>query len=318
MHLAKTIPPLFWRGIVFLLIFIAASGVIGPRIISGGILFRDGFALYGGFGKALIFGCIAFALLARHNKTITKIQPWRPALLGWIIISVFAFAIAWAAIGNLLADQRDFASLALAHGSLVIGLALAGIGCMGLENLQTLWHAYRDVIIRSTIIAGVFYMFLQLVYMLWQPLASTVLISVNYLLNLTGLHAVVVPPHTLMFDKFGITVAEYCSGIESIALFTGLYVIVGLLDWQRINKQRYYLIFPFALLGLFAVNILRVFGLIMAGYHINPEIAFSLFHTYAGMVFFIIYSGVFWSFSYKYLINKMQGGNTPMKKVLLG
>ncbi|HEX9153241.1 MAG TPA: archaeosortase/exosortase family protein, partial [Candidatus Saccharimonadales bacterium] len=225
---------------------------------------------------------------------------------GWIIASSLAFAVAWVAIGDLLVGQRNFASLALAHSGLVVGLTLAGVGCIGLGNLRVIWHTYHTVIIRSAIIAGVFYLFLQLVYMLWKPLASTVLISVNFLLNLTGLHAVVVPPHTLMFDKFGITVAEYCSGIESIALFTGLYIIVGLLDWQRINKQRYYLVFPFALFGLFLVNILRVFGLIMAGYHINPEIAFSLFHTYAGMVFFIIYSGVFWSFSYKYLIDKPQ------------
>lgn len=300
-----------------MLIFIAASGIIGPRIISGGILFRDGFALYGGFGKALIFGCIAFALLARHNKTIVRLQSWRPALLSWIIASLLAFAVAWIAIGDLLAGQRNFASLALAHSGVVVGLTLAGVGCIGPSNLQALWRIYHSTIVRSAIIAGVFYLFLQLVYMLWRPLASTVLVSVNYLLSLTGLHAVVVPPHTLMFDKFGITVAEYCSGIESIALFTGLYVIVGLLDWQRINKQRYYLVFPFALFGLFLVNILRVFGLIMAGYHINPEIAFSLFHTYAGMVFFIIYSGIFWSFSYKYLIEKSEGGDTPMKKASL-
>lgn len=304
MHYIKTIPQLFWQGIVFLVIFIAVSGVIGPRIISGGILFRDGFALYGGLGKAFIFGCIAFALLARHNKKDIKLDPWKPTQLGWAAAALALFALAWVSVGNLLDGQRNLANLTLAHGGLVAGLLSAAVGCFGLENLRTLWKTYRAVIVRSAIIAGVFYLFLQLVYMLWRPLATAVLVSVNFLLDLTGLHSVFVPPHTLMFDKFGITVAEYCSGIESIALFTGLYVIVGLLDWQRINRQRYYLIFPFALLGLFAMNILRVFGLIMAGYHINPEIAFSMFHTYAGMVFFILYSGIFWAFSYKYLINK--------------
>jgi len=59
-------------------------------------------------------------------------------------------------------------------------------------------------------------------------------------------------------------------------------------------------------LGLFVLNIVRVYGLIMAGYYINPEIAFSLFHTYAGMVFFILYSAVFWAVAYRYLINRKE------------
>jgi exosortase/archaeosortase family protein len=61
-----------------------------------------------------------------------------------------------------------------------------------------------------------------------------------------------------------------------------------------------------ALLLLFGLNILRVYVLVMAGYYINPQIAFSLFHTYAGMVFFIIYSGIFWAVSYKWMLQKIR------------
>jgi exosortase/archaeosortase family protein len=57
---------------------------------------------------------------------------------------------------------------------------------------------------------------------------------------------------------------------------------------------------------LFGFNILRVFVLILGGYFINPHIAFSLFHTYAGMIFFIIYSALFWGVCYKYMLrNKL-------------
>ena len=112
-----------------------------------------------------------------------------------------------------------------------------------------------------------------------------------------------------MTDKFGITVAEFCSGIESIALFTALYAIVGLLDRHRLNIKRYLWIFPIALVLLFGLNIVRVYSLIMAGYYIDPEIAFSLFHTYAGMVFFILYSVVFWLVAYKYLLKAPRKGS---------
>jgi exosortase/archaeosortase family protein len=290
--------------VVFLFIFIAASGVVGPRVISGGILFRDGFALYGGIGKALIFGLIAFGLIARHYKTNITLRPWRPMLLGWILAALVIFAVAWISVNKLLLGERTAQNLALAHGGLILSLVLAAVGCFGPANMRLLWRGYQRIITSSLAIAAVFYLFLLAVYALWQPLASIVLHSVKGLLELAGLEVAVRPPHTLMLDKFGVTVAQYCSGVESIALFTGLYAIVGLLDWKRLNTRRYVAVFPFALVGLGVLNILRVFGLIMAGYYINPEIAFSLFHTYAGMVFFILYSLVFWWVAYKYLLKQ--------------
>jgi exosortase/archaeosortase family protein len=308
MKIPQTITPLLWRVIVFLGLFVLISGIVGPRVISGGILFRDGFALYGGIGKAFIFGLIAFALLARRVKTPPVIRPWRPELLGWMLAALLAFALATSSISKLLLGERTLINLMLAHGGLIVSLVLTAIGCFGLKNIQTIWRSYRRIITASAIISVLFYVFLLVVYSLWKPLASAVMHSVNWLLGITGLHTTVVPPNTLLLDKFGVTVAEYCSGIESIALFTGLYVIVGLLDWNKLNRRRYIIVFPFALLGLFLFNILRVFGLILAGYHINPQIAFSLFHTYAGMVFFILYSIVFWSIAYKYILDKKPGG----------
>lgn len=302
MRRLKTINPLLQRVIVFSVLFVAISGAIGPRIISGGILFSGGFAVYGGAGKTLLFSLISFGLLVRRRRLLVALQPWRPADLGWIVASAAALALAWANIARLLAGQHQVQAIALAHAGLILGIALLAVGCLGAKNLRSLGSIYRREIVASLALGALFYLFLLAVYALWRPLASVVLLCVRGLLALGGLHAVMVPPNSLIFDKFGITVAEYCSGIESIALFTGLYAIVGLLDWARLNRFRYFAIFPFALLALFGLNILRVYGLILAGYYINPELAFSLFHTYAGMVFFMLYSAVFWAVAYKYLI----------------
>jgi len=298
----KTITPLLRRVIVFLCFFLLITGVAGPKIIGSDIMFRDGFSHYGGIGKALIFGLIAFILLVRHNKSEIVLRPWRPALLGWLAASLGSFVLAWMSIDNLLADQRSLITLVGAHLGLLCSLVLAAIGSFGPKNIQLLATAYKRELLAAAGLAVFFYIFLNIVYSLWEPLASIVLYCVNELLAATGLPATILPPHTLLFDKFGITIAEFCSGIESIALFTSLYAIVGLLDWRRINKQRYFMVFPFALLFLFGLNILRVYGLIMAGYYINPEIAFSLFHTYAGMVFFITYSAIFWAIAYRHLL----------------
>jgi exosortase/archaeosortase family protein len=307
----KTIPPLAWRGVVFLSLFVAVSGILGPRIISGDILFRDGFALYGGLGKALIFGCIAFALLVRHYKTRVVMLPWHSALAGWFLAAAVTLIASWIGIGKLLLGERTFSNLTFAHGGLILGLVLSAIGCFGPTNIRLLWREYKRVIVGSIAIAAAFYLFLLAVYALWRPLASMVLHSVSWLLDLAGVQSIVVPPNTLLFDKFGVTIAEYCSGVESIALFTGLYVIVGMMDWKRLHVRRYFVVFPLALLGLFACNILRVFGLVMAGYYINPRIAFSLFHTYAGMLFFILYSAIFWALAYRHLLKKDTAPSNP-------
>lgn len=300
MSIFRAINPLTWRVIAFLCLFIAISGAAGPRIIASDIFFRDGFGVYGSAGKALIFGLVAFVLLARTKPAVT-LSPWRPPQLGWLVAAAAAFAVSWLAVDGLMAGQRTPGNLVLAHGGLLASITFAALACIGPRSLWRLCGYYRRVLLLAGGIAVAFFIFLTAVYAIWQPIATVVMYSVNALLQLSGLATEVIPPDTIILEKFGITIAESCSGIESIVLFSGLYIIVGLLDWQRLRRHRYFLVLPFALLLLAAFNILRVYGLIVAGYYINPEIAFSLFHTYAGLVFFMVYSALFWAVAYKYL-----------------
>lgn len=298
----KTTIPLFKRVVVFLGLFVLISGLIGPRIIDSDLLYRDGFAIYGGLGKALLFGLLAFVLLVRHKGFSLTLERWRSSLLFWIGGAAVSYMAAWMGVGKLLADERTLPYLLIAHGGLIVSVILLAIGCFGLPDIKRLYAAYKRECGLAIIIAGLFYVFLIGVYALWKPLAAAVLYSAQWLLSVSGVQAEIHPPITLLLDKFGVTVAQSCSGIESIALFTGLYIIVGLLDWHKLHTARYIWMLPVALLLLFALNILRVYLLILAGYFINPEIAFSLFHTYAGMVFFIIYSVIFWAVAYKFLL----------------
>lgn len=301
---AKATSPLWKRVVAFLALFVLLSGLVGPRIISGSLLSDGGFWIYGSLGKATVFGVIAFGLLVWHRAPALKLQPWRLTSGTWLAAALLTYAAAWAAVTRLLAGERTTSYLVVAHAGLVGTVGLLAIGCLGWQNLQQLYGAYRRQLGQALGIAAAFYVFLTAVYALWQPLAGIVLYGTQMLLGASGIESQIVPPFTLLFDKFGVTIAQTCSGIESIALFSGLYAVVGLLDWQRLNKRRYLLMFPLALTLLFGLNIVRVYLLILAGYFINPAIAFSLFHTYAGMVFFILYSVAFWLLAYGYLITK--------------
>jgi exosortase/archaeosortase family protein len=298
----KTAAPLLTRAAVFLAVCVLFSGIIGPRIISHGLGDKDGFQIYGGSGKALLFGALALLLLIQRKGLNIHLKRWHWVNSGWLILAILSVAGAWIGLNRLIAGVSGAAWPGLVHVCLLASIVFAAGAVFGPANLRLLARTYQRELLIAIGLSVAFYGFLYAVYGLWQVLAGIVLHSVQWLLNRVDLHSTLVPPRTLIFDKFGIEVAEFCSGIESIALFTALYVLVGVLDWQRFNHRRYLWLFPVGLLVLFGFNILRVFGLILGGYYINPQIAFSLFHTYAGMVFFILYSILFWAVSYRWML----------------
>lgn len=298
----KVAAPLLKRAAAFLGVFVLLSGIIGPHIISHGLVGRDGFQAYGGAGKALLFSLLALLLLIQRRKTLLKLHPWRLTNIMWLILSGVALSCAWIGVNKLIGGATSLIWPLLVHASLVASVILAAGGTFGPGNLRLLAKTYKRELLIAVGLAVGFFVFLYAVYGLWEVLATIVLHAVRWLLSLTGLTAAILPSRTLLLSKFGINIAQYCSGIESIALFSALYALVGVLDWHRLNTRKFLLALPPALLVLFALNILRVYLLILAGYYINPHIAFSLFHTYAGMLFFTIYAIIFWAISYKWML----------------
>ena len=294
---------LLWRVIVFLGLFVLLSGLIGPRIISGNLLARGYFEWYGPLGKMLLFAMLAVGILIYKRRAALPacVQPWRLTNLMWLGNMVGFFALACVGVARLHAGVHG-AWVGLTHLGIIASVVFAAVGCVGLATLRRMGQQFWREICSATGAALGFYVLLEAVYASWRLLAGVVLHGVRPLLQLSGIHALVLPPNILLLDKFGVRVAQTCSGVESMALFTALYIFVGLLDYRRLRMRRFLLAFTPALLGLFVCNILRVYALIAAGYYINPHIAFSLFHTYAGMIFFIIYAAIFWKIAYARLV----------------
>ena len=300
----KAAEPILIRAVVFLVCFAVASGIIGWRIIGSGIVEHYGFQVYGETGKGLLFAALAFVLLIGHRQAQPRLNTWRRIYLMWAVAAASAIALTWLIIGKLLRPHPGILWPVAAHVCIVATIVFLSLFIFGVHNILTMLRAYRREILLSIGLGIIFICFLYAVYDLWTVLSSVVLKSVRAMFGAIGIHASYAPPRTLIFNKFGISVGKYCSGIDSISLFTALYALIGILDWQRFNHKKYLLTFVPALLILFGFNILRVFLLILAGYYINPHIAFSLFHTYAGMVLFIIYSFIFWGVAYKWMLRK--------------
>lgn len=281
--------------------FVVASGLIGPRLIAHGLVGKDGFQVYGGAGKALLFSVVTLLLLIYRRGLNIKLKAWKRVQIFWFAAASVSIYGASAGLSQLIAGSAGVGWPLLVHLCILGSIVFAMLGSFGFGNAVVLYRGYKREVLTALFLAVAFYVFLYVVYESWQVLANTVLHAVAWLLGVSGLKAAVFPGQILVLSKFTIQVSKYCSGIDSIALFSGLYAVVGIIDWQRFNHRRYLGIFVPAVAVLFGCNILRVYGLILAGYYINPQIAFSLFHTYAGMVFFIIYSAIFWGVSYRWL-----------------
>ena len=298
----KSTGPTLIRLTAFLAIFIVFSGAMGSRIIGHGLVGKDGFQVYGGSGKALLFGLVCLAILIRRAGRPAEFKAWSALNLLWGP-AILSMGAAWYGVGRLITgDSLGWA--VIAHLGLIGGVAFTAAAIFGPSNLRALAGHYRREIVISVVLAAAFYGYLALVYGLWKVLAAAVLRSVSVLLRVSGIDVTLTPQHTLLLGTFGVDVAKYCAGIESIALFTALYLLVAVLDWKRFDHTKLLLLFPPALLILFGVNIARVYALLLAAYFINTEISLSLFHSYAGMVFFIIYSALFWRVSYGWLLVK--------------
>ncbi|TAH33732.1 hypothetical protein EYC59_04370 [Candidatus Saccharibacteria bacterium] len=299
-------PSLLWRIFYFIVAFVLISSVLGPRIINHNLVGQFGFGAYGGAGKALVFALLAFAILTHRTFRNLKAEPWSwregLAVLGGGI----GFVVAWTAISRLQAGAGGFWWPLLAHLGLIVTVACVFFAIVGLSTASVIWRRYRREVLLAIGIGAGFFVFLEAVYAMWSVLATMVLHATYGLLKLFGFSAGTAPPYILVLDDFAVEISKYCSGIESIALFTGIYAIVGLLDWKRFDHRKYLLAFLPGILLLQICNILRIFILMLVGHYISPDMAFKLFHTYAGMIFFVIATGFFWLLTYKWMLRSKQ------------
>lgn len=131
------------------------------------------------------------------------------------------------------------------------------------------------------------------------------LAAVNAMLSLS-FKTRIVPPYTLYVNHFGIAVAEACSGLDSLFMFSMLYLLVVGSEWSSIKKWRAVLAYVPLAIGLYLINILRVYVMVVIGAVWSPYIAIHLFHTYAGMILFLLYFMAFFKWGWKWLVKERE------------
>ena len=122
---------------------------------------------------------------------------------------------------------------------------------------------------------------------LWEPTAGLtfdlvrrVLLPVIPTLSADGATRV------LSTDRFAVEVSDICSGLEGVGLMLG-FTCVWLLYFRReYIFPRALLLIPVGLAAIFALNVLRIAGLVLIGHAGFPAVAVYGFHSQAGWIAF--------------------------------
>jgi exosortase/archaeosortase family protein len=132
----------------------------------------------------------------------------------------------------------------------------------------------------------------------WLVLTSIILIITKYLLSLSSISATILPPSTLVLSKLVIDVGQTCSGIESIFLFSIFYLLISTFEWKNFNKTKVMLLYIPSVIGLFLLNIIRVYLLVMVSLFVSPSFSLGILHANLGLIFFVLYFFAFWRLFY--------------------
>ncbi len=286
--------PLFFRVGIFATLFILLSGLSGSWLIStNALLFTHGFWIYGSMGKSALFGVALLVLLLRNrwqSINAPALTPW--TAWGAVASTACLLPFFYGANQLLVTPLQDPAILwwrLLTHASLWAGVLLA-LGAA--YPPRWLWQQIK--LLRSELgiaAAGAvgFWLAIEWLFDYWPYLSAIVLKAVVFLLSFRHPEVRVLEPFGIQFTQFSITIGQYCSGIESLLLLSGLYAAIGVIDRDRLIVWKYGLVYFILLAGMMVVNIMRVYIIVEAAFLVSPQMAAKFFHTYAGMVLFLIY-----------------------------
>lgn len=108
------------------------------------------------------------------------------------------------------------------------------------------------------------------------------LISDNYLIELDR--------YNVRLEDFSVYVGPTCAGIYSLVTFALLFIASAILLNRKsaeFNYKKAFFYFVTGLLGVYLLNILRVFIIVLVGAYISETLAIDLFHEYLGAIFLI-------------------------------
>jgi len=292
------------RFLAFSVLFVIASGVTGSWVVGSRLLYDFHFFIYGNLGKMVLISAIIFGLLIRNRLPELEKLPKPKTNLLFIMLAFLLTPVFFLMGSNLLRFSSFTENITLSLSTHLILLLIPSfflIGIYGLRFIKKFVKTFYKEIALCLGISVIYDILIFQVWKLWPLFSNGVLKSVSYLSSLTASEVQMIEPRILVVNNFAVSIGQACSGLDSLFLFMSLYALIAILDFKKFNKTKLlFMIIP-AAIGLYLVNILRVYILVMVGAYVSPELSIKLFHTYLGMILFILYFFIFWKIFYNWM-----------------
>lgn len=262
------------------------------------------FSLLGPFAP---IGIVAFAAFIGLGYSYLRTQeeplPFSTSLFCVHLACVAAVSSASLDVPHSLQTGTDaLLQLTALRTVLVAGLVMLGLACIPLPVWIRTIRSSRWLGAQA-ILAGLVAWCLRFpAQSLWRPESSTpgrLLQALTFRTVSPLLHAVLpgvtVDPSqfTIGTDRFAITIAEQCSGLEGLGL---VLIFVTLWLWYFRKEMRFpraLLLIPCALISVWILNILRIAALVVIGNAGAPDVAMEGFHSQAGWIAFTLVALLF-------------------------
>ena len=284
------------------LLFLFLSYVFVPGIIYVGVKdltvsFSSHFFSLPAFTLILV---IFFIIYNRDvlSLSYTKTQLWLRVLFSLFSLSFFLFyyliryekLILFSNIGAVLLVSWILYLLAM------VVLALA------IYSPSFFQKTYFSMFVFS-IVASFFYILTTILWQAWYYLSLGVARAVVFLFSLfttqTSLQVTQLDP-IVTLKTFTVIIGPPCSGIESLSMFFGLWLLLFVYEQDKLNLFRSVVVLFIGLIGAYVLNIFRVALILLIGTR-NPELAVGMFHSQAGWVLFSVFILVLLYFLYPWM-----------------
>jgi len=265
------------------------------------------------FSKSDAIKIMALAILfftLYYKERIAKIKHDEQRILqstllvftGIIAVVIYYFLRYLANINNIVSGFPFYITLAVSLLSLVVAFILFTIGVFSSKYLKAFYKELKKPLWITLILIIVVYNLLMLFQNLWPFFSSTIsriLFTLFSPLFPTFLELSTTP--ILDVNGFVVSIGAPCSGIESLFLFAAFSIGIYALDHKRLKTIPFIIASIIGVIGIYFVNILRLFLLILTGIYVNPNFAVGLFHTNVGWILFAIYFLIYYYIMRKFI-----------------
>ena len=180
----------------------------------------------------------------------------------------------------------------------LLGLSALFLALFGLSSARRLISMFR----KELVVSLAFFAFVNLLGMVfytnWLFLGSFTARVVAKLIGLTLGNPVLDlsnPDYPIVGrEPFVAIIYPECSGIQSLLLFTALFLLAAAVDLPRIDRRKALLAYLLGMAGMFVVTVLRIYFIIAAGVLFSVDFAIQFVHSTISLILFVAYFTLFW------------------------